>query len=245
MAARARAWHHAGQAAVCDVVEPWAHGTVLRATRYPDFWDFNVVRVERDPGMSFDALAAFADEALAGLRHRRVDFELAEAAAPLRPGIEALGWRTTRLVWMRHEAEPPPSSGFTVETVPYEAVRELRVAWHQEDFPGHDPGDFATQERTVALLHNAQILAVQEAGVPVAFAQLEHDGQSAEIAQVYVHPERRGRGIGTALTRAAIDAAGSVRDLWIVADDEGRPKELYARLGFRPAWVAVEALRLP
>jgi ribosomal protein S18 acetylase RimI-like enzyme len=74
---------------------------------------------------------------------------------------------------------------------------------------------------------------------------LEHDGQSAEIAQVYVHPKHRGRGIGTALTRAAIDAAGAVRDLWIVADDEDRPKDLYARLGFRPAWVAVEALGLP
>jgi ribosomal protein S18 acetylase RimI-like enzyme len=242
---RARDWHHAGQAAVCDVVEPWAHGTVLRATRYPDYWDFNVVRVERDPGMSADALAAFADDALAGLAHRRVDFELAEVAAPLRPGFEALGWRIHRLVWMRHEADSTPASGVAVETVPYEAVRELRVARHQEDFPGHDPGDFVTQERAIALLRNAQILAVQEAGVPVAFAQLEHDGQAAEIAQVYVHPEHRGRGIGTALTRAAIDAAGAVRDLWIVADDEDRPKDLYARLGFRPAWVAVEALRLP
>jgi ribosomal protein S18 acetylase RimI-like enzyme len=242
---RARDWHHAGQAAVCDVVEPWAHGTVVRATRYPDYWDFNVVRVERDPGMSVGALVAFADDALAGLRHRRVDFEQAEVAAPLRPGFEALGWRIHRLVWMRHEAEPPPASGVAVETVPYEAVRELRVAWHHEDFPGHDPGDFVTQERAIALLRNAQILAVQEAGVPVAFAQLEHDGQSAEIAQVYVHPKHRGRGIGTALTRAAIDAAGAVRDLWIVADDEDRPKDLYARLGFRPAWVAVEALRLP
>jgi hypothetical protein len=47
------------------------------------------------------------------------------------------------------------------------------------------------------------------------------------------------------VTRAAIDAAGAARKLWIVADDEGRSKELYARLGFRPAWVVVEALRLP
>jgi hypothetical protein len=50
---------------------------------------------------------------------------------------------------------------------------------------------------------------------------------------------------GTAMTRAAIEAAGDARDLWIVADDEGRPKELYARLGFRPAWVTMEFLRLP
>jgi hypothetical protein len=47
------------------------------------------------------------------------------------------------------------------------------------------------------------------------------------------------------MTVAAIRAAGDVDDLWIVADDEDRPKELYARLGFRPAWTAVEFMRLP
>ena len=50
---------------------------------------------------------------------------------------------------------------------------------------------------------------------------------------------------GTAITRAAIETAGDAEDLWIVADDEDRPKELYARLGFRAAWRAMEFLRLP
>jgi hypothetical protein len=69
LAARAREFHHEVQAAVCDVFEPWRHGTVVRATRFPDYFDFNVVRVEEDPGMSAEALAAFADLALDGLRH--------------------------------------------------------------------------------------------------------------------------------------------------------------------------------
>jgi GNAT superfamily N-acetyltransferase len=85
-----------------------------------------------------------------------------------------------------------------------------------------------------------QVLAVRERGAPVAFAQLERDAAAAEITQVYVHPEHRGGGRGTAMTRAAIEAAGDVRDLWIAADDEDRPKQLYARLGFRPAWTAIE-----
>ncbi len=68
------------------MLEPWAHGTVVRATRYPSYYDFNAVRVEEDPAMSVEALVAFADEALAGLEHRRVDFDLADAggAAPSR-----------------------------------------------------------------------------------------------------------------------------------------------------------------
>ena len=90
-----------------------------------------------------------------------------------------------------------------------------------------------------------RVLAVYDGDRPIAFAQLEHDGDAAEIGQVYVHPEYRGGGRGTAMTRAAIEAAGDVRDLWIVADDEDRPKELYARLGFRPVWTSMEVTRWP
>ncbi len=245
VAARARAWHHAAQAAVCDVLEPWAHGTVVRATRYPSYYDFNLVRVEDDPGMSVEALVAFADEALSGLAHRRVDFDLAVAADPLRPGFEAMGWDALRLLWMRHEAPLPAGPDIRVEEVPYDAVQELRVAWHREDFPDQDPAGYHAQAREVALRRGAQVLAVREDGVPVAFAQLEHDDAAAEITQVYVHPDHRGGGRGTAMTRAAIEAAGGVQDLWIGADDEDRPKELYARLGFRPAATAMEFTRLP
>ena len=245
MAARARAWHHATHAAVCDVLEPWAHGTVVRATRYPSYFTFNLVRVEEDPAMSVEALAAFADEALAGLAHRRVDFDLVAPAEPLRAGFEAKGWKATRVVWMRHETPPPPGPDVRVEEVAYDAVDDLRVAWHVEDFPGQDPAEYHAQAREVAQRRNVQVLAVRQGGAPVAFAQLERNDSVAEITLVYVHPEHRGGGRGTAMTRAAIEAAGDVRDLWIAADDDDRPKELYARLGFRSAWTQMEFLRLP
>jgi ribosomal protein S18 acetylase RimI-like enzyme len=195
--------------------------------------------------MSVEALMAFADEALAGLAHRRVDFDSAADAASLRAGFEAQGWQALRLLWMHHEVPPPRGPEIHVEEAPYDAVYDLRVAWHQEDFPGHDPGDYLAQAREVALRRDAQILAVREGGALVAYAQLERAGAAAEITQVFVHPDHRGGGRGTAMTRAAIVAAGDVRDLWIAADDEDRPKELYARLGFRPADTAMEFTRLP
>jgi ribosomal protein S18 acetylase RimI-like enzyme len=95
------------------------------------------------------------------------------------------------------------------------------------------------------MLADPKVLAVTERGTPVAYAQLERAGAGAEITQVYVHPDWRGAGRGTAMTRAAIEAAGEVEDLWIAADDEGRAKGLYARLGFRPAWVSMECTRWP
>jgi ribosomal protein S18 acetylase RimI-like enzyme len=243
--ARARDWYRGIHAEFCDVQEPWAHGTVVRASRYPDYYDLNTIRVERDPGMSADELAAFADEVQGDLAHRRLDFERAEAAEPLRRRFEELGWMTERLVWMRHDTAPPPQSDIEVAEVPYEEVHELRVAWLREDFPDIDMRDYLDEEREVAERRGAQVLAVSDGGAPVGFAQLEHRDGSAEIASAYFHPDQRGRGLGTALTCAAIHAAGGARDLWIVADDEGRPKELYGRLGFVSAWTATEITRLP
>ena len=242
---RARQWRHDAQAAVCDVTTPWAHGTILRTTRYPSYYDYNVVRVEEDPGMTVEGLVAVADEALAELEHRKLDFDLIEAAERLRPGFEAEGWRVTSLLWMRHQGSLPPGPRSEIEEVDYGAVSDLRHAWHHEDFPNTELGDHEREAREVALARDAQVFAVIEDGAPVAFAQLERGGDGSEISQVYVHPDHRGNGRGTALTRAAVEAAGDIRDLWITADADGRPKDLYARLGFRTAWASMEFLRVP
>jgi ribosomal protein S18 acetylase RimI-like enzyme len=244
LAPRALAWHRRAQAAICDVQQPWAHGTVVRATRHPSYYDYNAVRVEDDPAMTVEALAAFAEQALAGLDHRRVDFDLIDVAQPLRAQFEARGWTTQRLLTMRLEQPPPPGPCAPVEEVAYEVADELRAAWHQEDFPGPDPADFHAAAREVALAHGVTVLAQMHDGAPIAFAEIERDGASAEITRVYVSAERRGRGLGTALTRTAIRAAGDVRDLWITADDEDRPKHLYARLGFTGVWTQMKFLRV-
>ena len=241
----ARDWYRGIHAEFCDVQEPWAHGTVVRASRWPDYYDLNAIRVEEDSGMSADELAAFADDVQGDLAHRRIDFEGAEGAEPLRRRFEELGWIVERLVWMRHETAPSPQPDIEVEEVPYGETYDLRISWLREDFPDHDMRVFIDQAREAAERRNAQVLAVREGATPIGYAQLEHHDGSAEIAQVYVHPGHRGRGLGTAITCAAIHAAAGARDLWIVADDEGRPKELYERLGFVPEWTAIEATRLP
>ena len=244
LAARARAWHHRNQAAVCDVVTPWAHGTVVRATRCPSYSAFNLVRVEDDPALNVPALAYFTDQALAGLSHRRIDFDLSTAAGPLRERFAETGWKTKRLVWMRLHQASAPGRPHRVEDVSYDSVNELRIACEREELSGRDAVGSPGEAREIALLRDARVLAVQHGGRQVGFAQLERDGSGAEITRIYVHPEYRGAGRGTALTHAAIERAGDVRDVWISADDEGGPKGAYARLGFRPAWTTMEFLRV-
>jgi ribosomal protein S18 acetylase RimI-like enzyme len=89
------------------------------------------------------------------------------------------------------------------------------------------------------------VLAPLEDGQPTGFAQVEYHGDGAEITQVYIRPDRRGRGLGTAMTAAAIRAGSGAEDLWIFADADDRPQKLYERLGFRPVHTVMNATRLP
>jgi GNAT superfamily N-acetyltransferase len=249
VAARARAWRIAALSESCDVVEPWEHGTVFRAPRYPSYYDLNVVWVAEPPPISVEEVVAFADLALAGLAHRLIEFAHVEDGESVRAEFERRGWRPLRLVWMRHvprlEQTISPGIGIQIVEVPFDAVRDLRVRWHREDFPGRDPAAFHRQAREVALNRGARVFAALDQDVPIAFAQLEHHAPDREISEVYVRRDRRGEGLGTAVTRAAANAAGDARDLWISADDEDRPKRLYQRLGFRPAAKTMQFLRLP
>jgi GNAT superfamily N-acetyltransferase len=245
VAVRARAWREGAHAVVCDVVEPWAHGTVVQATCFPSYYDFNVVGVQDEPGMSVKALMAFADRALAELAHRRMDFDVIEAGERRRAEFEAHGWQTLRLLWMRLDEPWLCERTAGVKEVAYDAVQDMRAAWLLEDAADLDPAGFHKQAREVARLRGARVLAMREGDMLVAFAQLERDGPMAEITHVYVRPQHRGRGLGTALTRAAIALVGDARDVWITANDHGRAKHLYGRLGFRPVWTTMQFTRLP
>jgi GNAT superfamily N-acetyltransferase len=92
-----------------------------------------------------------------------------------------------------------------------------------------------------------RVLAVIEDEAPVCYLRILLAGEQAEIDDVYCTPARRGAGLGGALLREALRriAAAGVRRTFIGADDGGRPKRLYARLGFRPAWVQHTFTRRP
>lgn len=195
--------------------------------------------------MDVDALAAFADEALAGLAHRQLDFEPLDVGDRMRGSLDRRGWKTTRVLWLLHRGVAPERVDLAIEEVAYDAVHDLRKAWLREDFPDVDPAAFLAQERELARRFETRVLAVVEDGTPIAFSQLLRDRSDADITSVFVAPDHRGQGIGTALTIAAIEAAGTTGDLWIVADDDARAKDLYMRLGFRPVWRMMEATLLP
>lgn len=73
---------------------------------------------------------------------------------------------------------------------------------------------------------------------------LEHGGKAAWLDELYVEPEYRGKGVGTALLRAALEAAqrsGCAAVDLEVDEEHARAENLYKREGFqrltRARWV--------
>jgi ribosomal protein S18 acetylase RimI-like enzyme len=229
---RFRRWRLPWKERVCEEVRPFSHGTVFRSPTHPDVWEYNCIRLDRP--MEASEMIAAADRELVGCAHR-----LAEWMTPMPDGVvgelRERGWMAIPLIFMLHDGRAVPEGRGELVEVDYDVVRELRDIWHREDFGEHtETESFHAQAREVAELAEVRVIAAVEEGRPAGFAQVEtHDGAS-EVAQVFVRPERRGAGLGRALTargvRAGSDAAP---DVWICAERDDRPRRLYQRLGFR------------
>jgi GNAT superfamily N-acetyltransferase len=236
------AWRRAYQARVCDRVEPWAHGTVVRITELPSFYDYNLARVEGpDPGVTAEELAAAAEPALAGLGHRRIELEDSEAGQRVAEGFARMGWVTERLASLFREISPPPTPGVTtaaeLSIEDFKATRPLRAAWQTESIWGDTP-EFALVEEEVAHRRGTRAAIARLGGEPAGFAAYSMIGDVVEVELVFVLPERRDGGLGGALVARALAAAADegAREAVIEADDVGAAKRLYERLGFRTVW---------
>ncbi|MEZ5096084.1 MAG: GNAT family N-acetyltransferase [Nocardioides sp.] len=97
-------------------------------------------------------------------------------------------------------------------------------------------GRFRTREDLAAQLASAwRVVGVYDAkGAQVGFARGISDGVAlAYLADVYVLPEHRGRGLGHALMRVMVDEGPGSAYRWLLHTADAH--DLYAAHGFRPA----------
>jgi ribosomal protein S18 acetylase RimI-like enzyme len=87
------------------------------------------------------------------------------------------------------------------------------------------------QERLVR--ESSRVLGLYRDGEQVGFARAVSDGNSiAYLADVYVLPEHRRRGLGLELVREMVERGPFAHVRWILHTEDGHG--LYARVGFGP-----------
>lgn len=213
-------------------------GVVLSTPSLSAVWTVNQLRVTGPIG--FEALVALAGEELAGFDYRHIVVEDQQSGAALEAEFASAGWRVERELLMTLTGAPDRSTDTSVVgDAGEDEVLEVMARWHAEGW-STGPAELAQlveYGRREARAHDDRLLGVRSSdGRLVAITKLRRDRGMAQVEDVYTVPEARGRGYARALiTRAAQLARGGGSGLiFIEADDNDWPKELYARLGFEP-----------
>jgi RimJ/RimL family protein N-acetyltransferase/predicted GNAT family acetyltransferase len=221
------------QRAAADRTIDLPGGTAIVTDSTPDVYDANYLSVE-SPALGAGDLAADAEAALDASHHCRVI--VGDGAPGLADDFAQLGFdRVTHLV-LAHTAQPDrrvdASAVREVGLGPLLALRTeatLREPWGDADLAAQ----LNDAKRRVAAAVPTQFFAAVADGAIAGWCELRRRGGVAQIEDVEVLEEFRGRGLGRAIVQHALDEglqAGDLVYLEALADDW--PRELYAKLGF-------------
>lgn len=234
---RVQSFLRAGLVKIADAARPIDDGVVLSTPSLSAVWPVNQLRVTGPIG--FEALVALADEQLAGFDYRHIVVEDQRSGAALEGEFASAGWRVERELLMVLTGAPDRAPDTrVVGDAGEEEVLEVMARWHAEGWPtaADELAELVEFGRREARAHGDRLLGVRSSdGRLVAITKLRSHEGMAQIEDVYTVPEARGRGYARALVgRAAELALGGGNGLiFIEADDNDWPKELYARLGFQ------------
>jgi len=239
--ARAVAFERRAHEQTAGRVEALRYGQAFVDERLPHVHWANMLWVTARGGVGVAELVGDADGILGGFAHRQLVIEHEPLWRVLDDALVAAGWQRDAIVYMTHER--PPDRMPDVGAVREVGHDDLVAAEHR--FLRDEPGAGTPEARRQVMAHNRRIgeylgercFAAFDGDEVCAYAKLRRRDGVAQVEDVVVLPGHRGAGLGRLVTSAALAAglAGQPELLFIVADDEDWPKELYARLGFEPA----------
>jgi ribosomal protein S18 acetylase RimI-like enzyme len=218
-----------------DETEAWEHGVLLRTPSLSQVWAINsAIAVGPPPDLSFAEVDALLDGHYAG-RFSSAVLEEGEHADRIEAAARERGWRVEHELYMALHRDPDRTVDTAGVREGTEAeIRPLMERWNEEELSDQGPealvevaafGDREWRARPMRALVTDDALATCRVWAEDGIAQIE---------AVYTAPEARGRGYARALLTHAVALAreGDPDLIFIIADDDDTPKELYGRLGF-------------
>ena len=206
-------------------------GTAVFDDNLPRRLDSNFLRVERETDPET------VREEAERLERRMVFVPDPELGERLVPYFKERGWRINRVVVMAQLREPERTGDLSLVTEVEEPA--LRAARHQvvTGQPWASPEIMAqlfAGKELIGRRVQARFFTVVVDGEVVSYTDLYQDGTEAQVEDVGTLHEHRGRGYASAVVLAAIAEARKhgAEFVFLVADYEDWPKELYRRLGF-------------
>ena len=224
-------------------IEPWAFGTAFFHDEFPKRYDANFVSVERPiEDVPFDAVATEADRAHAGLTHRKIEIDDDAGGSRATARLAELGYAADRTVVMTLRRNPDrPGDVGRVEELSFEEIRPHLVELNRRERWGSEPGVaemLADFRKVLADGIGARFFAARapDSSTIASSCELYVHGGASQVESVDTLQEHRGLGLARAcVLRAAVEGrAAGARDVFIWADANDWPQQLYARLGFDP-----------
>ena len=220
---------------------PSAHGVVLLTSNMPDVWSRNYLLLGEGHGhVSAAELAEEVDAVFRplGLHHRKIEVFDDATGARLQPGFAKLGWSSecdVIMVATRAEDREVDTSGVDEVTADY-LVPAWSESWHLDPhvFSDNVAHQLIENKRRLPETRDTRFFAARVEGETAAYCELYSDGRTAQIENVFTLERFRKRGLArAAVSKALGEARASGHDLvFLIADHDDWPKELYGKLGF-------------
>ena len=233
-------------ALVAGEVRAIEEGWVARTPELPRVWSANQVVVTR-PIQSADALA-LVERHLGDLPYRHLVIEHDASGPTLQREFREDGWKVERELNLVLSGPPDRAADTTaVIEADSEAALALMARWAGEDpeldLSAEDLDQVVEFSRRTWRARSARVLGMLgDDGELAAMTLVFSDGRTAQVEDVYTVPEARRRGFARALVTRAAEIAHQLGPemVFIIADDNDWPKELYGKIGFEPvgrAWL--------
>jgi ribosomal protein S18 acetylase RimI-like enzyme len=237
--------------------EPFEWGFVQTDPRFPDVWDANNATVlTPTEGLS---LTAITDELVPRLRAtgasaEHVEFWETDVETPALREARAIGTKDRTDVVMVFDpalSEHRPS----VEVQEVGWPDDAFWPWYRRSLIEFDPTDLLPEHVLDQLVERTRRVFVPAGerfflglidGVPAGYTALLRLDGVGYLDNVVTMPEFRRRGVASSTVLAAVQASRAAGDdaVFLLADEHGRPRDLYERLGFREAG-RIETLNRP